>query len=351
MSQLNKQIQTLFESAKKIDDQGKEYWLARDLMLLLQYDQWKNFAKVIQKAIGSLANTYPHVEHHFAEIGKMIKVAVGTPKQATRQIKDYKLTRYACYLIAQNGDPGKQAVAYAQSYFAVQTRKQELFETKQDQIQRIAARKKLQATEKRFSQVLSQHGVDSKGIGEIRSAGDQALFNKSTREMKKALGADQDRPLADFVPTITLKAKDLATEMTTFQTKNKSLKGKYPIKAEHVHNNSEIRKLLNQNLIFPEQLPAEEDIKKLQSRLDITQINQLQSSDFDNQLELIIDISGVRNKQMLQVIKQIIDDNPGDTKLKVLYGDPDNLKMFTTVIQINPASIAGLKKYLVMSDK
>jgi|GEM_PF-586894 len=340
--------ESLFDSIRKTDNSGQEFWLARDLMPVLEYDKWTNFKNVILKAKESLSRTYPQPSDHFAEVGKMIKVAAGTDKEAMRQVSDYKLTRYACYLIAQNGDPTKEAIALAQSYFAVQTRRQELNQEKNTNLERVIARKKLSETEKKFSGVLTEHGVDSRGIAEIRSAGDQALFNKDTREMKRILGTGKGRPLADYIPTITLKAKDLATEMTTFQTQRKNLQQKDPIKFEHIHNSSEVRKVLNQNGIYPEQLPAEEDIRKLERKLSQEDVKKLKTNDFSQQTELIIDLSNVREIDALQKVKLIIANNPGTTPLKIFYGNLNSLKMFTTSIQINSTTITGLRPYIVI---
>lgn len=339
----------MFDSIKRIDGDGREYWLARELMPLLEYERWESFDALINRAIISLEKTYPQKEDHFREVAKMIKVGSGTDKEAVRKIRDYKLTRYACYLIAQNGDSRKEAIALAQSYFAVQTRKQELEDNKQLQLDRLKARQKLTGTEKIFSGVLTDHGVDSKGIAEIRSAGDRALFNKNTQEMKNLLGAGKNRPLADYIPTITLKAKDLATEMTTFQTKAKQLTGKDPIKQDHIHNNKEIRSVLNRNGIYPESLPAEEDIKRLERRLGKEEVQKLKTSDFSDLEELMIDLTELRDKTEIRRLRTLIDENPGDTPLRIFYGGPDDIKVITTAIQINTNTVNGLKEYIVLN--
>lgn len=334
---------TAFESIKLIDKSDQEYWLARELMPLLGYDQWKNFHKVILRAIESLSQTYPQVADHFAEVSKKIKVAAGTGKEAERSILDYRLTRYACYLIAQNGDPKKSEIALAQSYFATQTRKRELYEEQEKAIERIVARRKLSETEKKFSGVLQDHEVDSQGIAEIRSAGDEALFNRSTQEMKQTLGIKSSKPLADHLPTITLKAKDLATEITTFNTQSKQLHGKASIKSEHISNNLAVRQLLNQSGINPESLPPEEDVRKLEQRLAESEerIDELKNSN-----ELTIDIRGVTDEAELLRIKTVIDANPGQDNLLVLYGEFSSPQQLVRKVTTDGELFASLKKYI-----
>lgn len=201
---------------------------------------------------------------HFREVTKMIQ----TGKGAHRPIRDYMLTRYACYLIAQNGDPKKEEIAFAQSYFAIQTRKQELIEERIAYIERTEARGRLRESEKRLSQNIYERGVDDAGFGRIRSKGDKALFGgKSTQDMKKKLGVDNNRPLADFLPTLTIAAKNLATEMTNYNVVEKDLQGESSITTEHIQNNSTVRDMLGQRGIKPEDLPVSEDIKKLERRV------------------------------------------------------------------------------------
>lgn len=352
MKDLTHPRQPLFESIKQTDTQQQEYWYARDLMKALEYSEWRNFAKVIAKAKQSLAKSYPHQADHFVELNKMIKVAAGTNKSATRTIKDYKLSRYACYLITQNGDPKKEAIALAQSYFAHQTRRQELINQDKESLKRIVARQKLVETEKNFSGVLRSHKVDGRGIAEIRSAGDKALFNKNTRAMKERLGVDRNKPLADYLPTITLKAKDLATEMTTYQTKVNNLHGKLPIRKEHVHNNQEVRKLLNQNGIYPEELPPEQDIKKLKQKIRLTDEERFKLATSNSTLltdgEILIDITNVFDEEELFELNEVIDNNPGDVKLKILYGDPQNPKMIVRNITPKFKVVQALQKYALI---
>lgn len=258
-----KQLKTSFEEAAYEQD-GVEYWLARDLQLLLGYFEWRNFTNAVEKAKEACKNSQIDVNYHFVDVNKTIPM----PKNAEKNVDDIMLTRYACYLIAQNGDPRKEQIAFAQSYFALQTRKQELLEERIELIERVAAREKLIATETELSKNIYERGVDQEGFGRIRSRGDQALLGGlTTLQMKKKLNIPENRPLADFLPTITIKAKDLATEITNFNVKRNDLHGEPQITHEHVKNNEDVRSLLAKSKIKPEELPAEEDIKKLQRRV------------------------------------------------------------------------------------
>ena len=241
-----------------------EFWYARELMELLGYERWENFDKVIKRAMNSCETSGIEVSNHFREVTKMIE----TGKSAHRPVRDYMLTRYACYLIAQNGDTKKEEIAFAQSYFAIQTRKQELIEERISYIERTEARGRLRESEKRLSQNIYERGVDDAGFGRIRSKGDTALFGgKSTQDMKRKLGVNHSRALADFLPTLTIAAKNLATEMTNYNVEEKDLQGEASITMEHVQNNSTVREMLGQRGIRPEDLPASEDIKKLERRV------------------------------------------------------------------------------------
>jgi len=246
------------------EQDGVEYWLARELQELLGYSDWRNFLNAINKAKESCESTGELVVDHFVDITKMVQIGSG----AERKQDDMMLTRYACYLIAQNGDPKKEQIAFAQSYFAIQTRKQELLEERIQLNERLQAREKLAATETELSKNIFERGVDNAGFGRIRSKGDWALFGgKNTSEMKRKLGIKENRPLADFLPTITITAKQLATEITNFNVKKNNLQGETSITNEHVKNNIDVRGLLGKSGIKPEELPAEEDIKKLQRRV------------------------------------------------------------------------------------
>lgn len=238
-----------------------DFWFARDLMEPLGYQRWENFVQVINKAIASCATTGEDPDDHFRGVTKMVSTGSG----AERPIKDFMLTRYASYLIAQNGDSRKEPIAFAQSYFALQTRKQELLEERIKSRERLDAREKLRQAEKTLSQNIYERGVDDAGFGKIRSKGDSALFGgKTTQEMKELYGITQSRPLADFLPTLTIAAKNLATEMTNLNVEKDDLQGEKTITIEHVQNNRSVRKMLGQRGIKPEELPPETDIKKLE---------------------------------------------------------------------------------------
>lgn len=252
-----------FEAAAS-ELEGVECWSARELQDLLGYSKWENFEKVIQKARDACKNAGEEIDYHFPDVRKTIPM----PKGAEKEIDDILLTRYACYLIAQNGDSRKEKIAFAQNYFAVQTRRAELVEQRILEYERVKAREKLSQTERQLSGILYERGVDNQGFAIIRSKGDQALFRLNTQMLKRKLGVPESRPIADFLPTIGIKAKDLAAEMTGLNVQNKDLKGQTKIEREHIENNLAVRNMLTQRGIVPENLPQAEDVKKLQRKLD-----------------------------------------------------------------------------------
>lgn len=253
----------MFESAAT-EIQGVECWSARDMQVLLGYSKWENFEKVIQKAKESCKNAGEEIQNHFPDVRKM----VGIGSKTERLIDDIALTRYACYLIAQNGDSRKPQIAFAQNYFAVQTRRAEIIEQRLLDFERVKAREKLSQTEKQLSGILYERGVDNQGFAIIRSKGDEALFRLPTQQLKKKMGMPENRPLADFLPTVSIKAKDLAAEMTGLNVQTKDLKGHNPIEKEHIDNSAAVRKMLLERGIRPENLPAAEDLKKVQRKFD-----------------------------------------------------------------------------------
>jgi len=252
-----------FEDFVHVQD-GIEFWFARDLQDLLGYTEWRNFVKVVEKARESCKTSKHAISDHFVDVNKSIPV----PNGGTRTIEDLILTRYACYLVAQNGDPRKEEIAFAQSYFAVQTRNQEIIEEHIQLAERLNARDKLKKSEAELSRNIYERGVDESGFDRIRSKGDMSLFGGyTTGAMKERLSVPKTRPLADFLPTVTITAKNLATEITNFNVVRDDLHGEEPITDEHVQNNRDIRNLLIKRGIQPESLPADEDLKKLERRV------------------------------------------------------------------------------------
>ena len=245
----------------QVPDENVEYWLARELMGLLGYSRWENFLEAIKRAENACSLQKIELSYHFRDVTKMIQL----PKGAKREIADMMLSRYACYLIAMNGDPRKEEIAFAQGYFAVQTRRQELIEERVQYIERMIAREKLAASETQLSKNIYERGVNDEGFARIRSKGVQALFGGlRTLDMKRKLGVKEYRPLADFLPTLTIAAKNLATEMTNYNVEQRDLQGEEPITNEHVTNNKTVRDMLGSRGIVPENLPPAADIRKLE---------------------------------------------------------------------------------------
>lgn len=259
------EIKQLFEQFEAIAQNinGLECWSARDLQPLLGYSEWRNFEKSIEKAKESCKNANISVLDCFVDVNKTVETGIGVSKD----INDILLTRYACYLIAQNGDTRKPQIAFAQTYFAVQTRRAEIIEQRLLEYERLKYREKLSETEKLLSGILYERGVDDKGFAIIRSKGDQALFSLNTKMLKQKMNVPDNRPVADFLPTISIQAKDLAAGMTNVNVQNKDLKGQISIEREHVDNNSAVRKMLKERGIIPENLPPAEDVKKVERRL------------------------------------------------------------------------------------
>lgn len=262
--ELIKELFEKFETACNIIN-DIECWTARDLQVIYKYSEWRNFQKVVEKAKQACINAGEQLEDHFVDFNKTIKM----PKNAQKEIEDVALTRYACYLVAQNGDSSKPEIAFAQTYFAVQTRKQEIIEKRLLETERVIAREKLSKTEKKLSGIIYERGVDDKGFAIIRSKGDESLFGGyNTSEMKTKLGVPAKRPLADFLPTLTIKAKDFATELTSHNVIEKDLQGEKHIGDEHIDNSAAVRKILVQRGVKPENLPAETDVRKLKRRIE-----------------------------------------------------------------------------------
>lgn len=269
------------EIANTWPDSEVEFWYARDLQSILGYDRWENFKKVIDKAVISCESAGVDVADHFRDVTKMVPIGSG----AERPVDDIMLTRYGCYLIAQNGDPRKDQIAFAQSYFATQTRKQEVIAERIRLQERIHARQKLRESETELSKNIYERGVDEAGFGRIRSKGDAALFGgRTTQMMKGQLGIPARRPLADFLPTVTIAAKNLATEITNHNVRQHDMQGESPITDEHVQNNRSVRNMLGERGIKPEELPAEEDLAKLERRVKSDEKRLIKATELPEEL-------------------------------------------------------------------
>jgi DNA-damage-inducible protein D len=270
-----------FEDYLHHTEDGVEFWFARDLQHLLGYEKWDNFHNVINKAKTACEVTGQNISDHFAEVGKMVEIGSG----AQKEIEDLMITRFACYLVAQNGDPRKEQISFAQTYFAIQTRKAELIEQKMLASERVQARNKLAETEKELSHIIFEQTGGNQNFALIRSKGDQALFNRTTQQMKDKWEI-KNKPLADFIPTILLKAKDFATEITIFNAKKNNMQTENKISSEHITNNKTVRNTLLSRGIIPENLLPEEDIKKIERKLKSEELKSLkENKGFNNKTE------------------------------------------------------------------
>ena len=274
-TELVQTLTTTFEAHAQQTESGVEYWLARDIQYLLGYAKWDNFLNVVSKAKTACEVSGHRVADHFADVGKMVDLGSGSQ----REVDDLMLTRYACYLIAQNGDPKKPEIAFAQTYFAIQTRRAELIEQRLLEAERVLARRKLSATEKELSAGIYEQTGGNEDFALIRSKGDQALFGRTTLAMKAQWKVPDNRPLADFAPTIILKAKDFATEITIFNARQHGMQSESAISSEHITNNQAVRNTLLERGIRPETLPAAEDVKRVEPRLASEKKKSLKNPD------------------------------------------------------------------------
>ncbi|MBI5414850.1 DNA damage-inducible protein D [Candidatus Peregrinibacteria bacterium] len=317
-----KKLASTLEDIKNIRKNGSEYWYARELFPILGYSRWQTFQKTIEKAKTSCNESGNAVSDHFTQVSKMVEIGSG----ATRETEEYELSRYGSYLVAQNGDPHIPEIAFAQMYFAIQTRKQEVLENQIEEIERLVTRRQLSESEKEFGKTVFLRDVNSNGLAEIKSVGDFILFgNNSTKDMKKRLMIrDSRRPLADFLPTITIKAKELATEATTFNIKKKNLFGKDPIKREHILSNQGARKFLLDLDIIPEILPPSEDLRKVERRHEKQKKIASKGTSIiaeKNEDELIIDVPLDVKREQIEKVNALLESKHGEGKVIFIIWD------------------------------
>ncbi len=259
-------IQKNLESIKRVsnDDHPMEFWSARDLMPMLGYTKWQKFTEVIERAKAACKLSGQNIDDHVTGAGKMI----ATGKGATRKIEDFFLTRYAFYLIAQNGDPRKPEIALAQTYFATQTRKQELLEQRDMESKRLDARAKLRETESKIESTVYERGIKYPvEFATFKNKHIEALYGGiSASQLKKIRKIPPKRSLADFDSHVELKAKDFALAMTDHNIKEKDIRGKEAMNTEVVKNSRETRQALLNRGIKPEHIKPEEDLKLVESR-------------------------------------------------------------------------------------
>lgn len=314
-----KKLAETLEDIKSTREDDIEHWSARDLYPLLGYKTWENFQNAINRAIKSCKKSENDSEYHFLGATKMVDLGSGSQ----RKIDDYELTRYACYLIAQNGDPRIPEIAFAQMYFAVQTRRQEKMQSYVEEIERLIARQKLRETNKDFARTILERDVDSAGLAEITSVGDYVLFgSNSTKDMKRLYRISSSRALADFLPTVTIKAKDLASEATTYNTNRRNLIGKDTIKGEHIKSNESARAFLLDLDIIPEHLPPEEDIKKVERRY-VKQMKLMPKTGGSEKLSARLDVDvpiGITRSHFIK-LKEILMKRPGSDEIRLVFGD------------------------------
>ena len=245
-----------FESIKHMEENGTEFWYARELMTMLEYSKWGNFIKVIDKAKESCKNSNMNVLDHFADVGKMIIVAKG----AERKIEDYKLTRYACYLIAQNGDTRKNTIALAQTYFAVQTRKQELTRQEYEQLsedeRRVYTRRNVKDKNKYLFDTAKLAGV--KNYGKFNNYGYRGLYNGETaKDIANRKGISQKEDILDYMSSTELAANLFRITQTDEVLKNKNINNEEDACKTHHNVGQAVRQTIKRiGGTMPEDLPT-----------------------------------------------------------------------------------------------